>query len=280
MFIIQLFVFLLGVIIGSFLNVVALRYNSGVSIKGRSFCMSCGKKLFWYELIPVFSFLFQKGKCNQCKAKISFQYPIVEIITGALFLLIFNYQFSIFNIIIPGGVMAPSIINYPLISHIIYFWTIFSILIVIAIYDIRHKIIPDGLVFLFAGMSFLGLLAGFGPEINKINLFAGIILATPFALLWLISKGKWIGLGDAKMALGIGWFLGLLDGISAIILSFWIGAFFGVFLILFSKIKIFFFKHKNFTIKSEIPFAPFMILGMLLTFFFKWDILGLKQFLI
>lgn len=271
-FLIQIAIFVLGLIIGSFLNVVAFRYGSGISVNGRSFCMSCNKKLHWYELVPFFSFLIQKGKCRGCGSKISWQYPLVELFTALIFLAVFNLWYTVYGI-------QNTVYYVNNFLNLAYWWIIFSILIVIVIYDIRHKIIPDGLVFTFVALSFIGLLAGFGPEINKMNLLAGPILATPFAFLWLISKGEWIGLGDAKLALGIGWFLGLIDGVSSIILAFWIGSFFGIFLILLSKLKPLFFNNKHFTIKSEIPFAPFLILGIVLIFFFRWDILGLKLFL-
>ena len=142
-----------------------------------------------------------------------------------------------------------------------------------------HKIIPDSLVFLFAGLSFLFLLVTNWGHVTWLQVLSGPILATPFALLWLVSSGRWIGFGDAKLALGIGWFMGLIDGISALVLAFWIGSVFGIFLIILSRLHSLLFKNKNFTIKSEIPFAPFLVLGMILIFFFGWDVLGLKGFL-
>ena len=268
-----LFIFILGLIIGSFLNVVIFRYDNDLfwrSLLGRSNCISCKKNLVWYELIPLISFLIQKRRCRNCGRKISWQYFTVELLTGIMFLLIFNFKFylSINNFLISD------------FANLIYLWVIFSVLIIITVYDIKHKIIPDSLSFLFAGLSFCGLFFNGLDSVSWINLLAGPILATPFAFLWLISKGRWIGFGDAKLALGIGWFLGLVDGVSAIVLAFWIGSVFGIFLILLSKLQTLFFRGKTFTIRSEIPFAPFLILGTVLIFFFGWDILGLKLFLL
>ncbi|MFA4853534.1 MAG: prepilin peptidase, partial [Bacteroidales bacterium] len=80
------FIFLLGTIVGSFLNVVIFRFNTGRTITtGRSICMNCNRDLRWYELIPVLSFLIQSGKCRRCASKISHQYPLVEIVTGLVF---------------------------------------------------------------------------------------------------------------------------------------------------------------------------------------------------
>lgn len=270
-----IFIFLLGLVVGSFLNVVILRLDENYPIKGimgRSHCPNCKKKLNWYELIPVFSFLIQKGRCRGCGAKISWQYPAVEIITGILFLIIaYSLQFTVY-----------SFLNFETFKYLnlLYLFVIFSILIVITVYDIRHKIIPDSMVFLFAGLSLLFMLVTQWGNLVWFEVLAGLILATPFAILWLISQGRWIGFGDAKLALGIGWFLGLIDGLSAIIISFWIGSVFGIFLILLSKLQSLSFINKNFTIKSEIPFAPFLILGTILIFFFHWDVLGLKVFFI
>ncbi|AKM83820.1 TPA: hypothetical protein DCZ46_00590 [Candidatus Campbellbacteria bacterium] len=279
---ISIFIFLLGLVVGSFLNVVILRLDENYPIKGimgRSHCPNCKKKLNWYELIPVFSFLIQRGKCRGCGKKISWQYPIIETATGLLFLLIFNFQFLIFNneILNFETLLA---ISYKLLANILYLWIIFSIFIVITIYDIRHKIIPDSMAFLFAGLSLLFMLVTQWGNLAWLEVLAGPILATPFAVLWFVSEGRWIGFGDAKLALGMGWFLGLVDGLSAIILSFWIGSVFGIFLILLSKLQSLSFINKNFTIKSEIPFAPFLILGTILIFFFHWDVLGLKVFFI
>ena len=271
--------FIFGLIVGSFINVFILRYHTGVSLRGRSFCFSCGHALSWYELIPLISFIFQKGCCRTCRIPISWRYPVTELIAGLLFVAIFwklgyvvspgegviNFQFSIFSIFL-----------------LLFYAVIFSLLLTIALYDIRHKIIPNALVYLFIVLSFLHIFLINNSESITHHLFFGPLVALPFAALWLFSKGTWIGLGDAKLALGIGWFLGFSFGASAIIIAFWIGAAAGLALILFSHIEMgarYLFRFpKRITIKSEIPFAPFLIIGTAFVFFYDisfTDILSL-----
>lgn len=237
-----IFSFILGTLIGSFLNVVALRYNSGLTLRGRSKCFSCGKNLDWHELIPVASFLLQGGKCKSCKSKISWQYPIIELLAGILFISIFFY-------------FPPTTIESGFLT--IFYLFITCLLLIITIYDIKHKVIPDSLVYTFAIVSFAKLFIS--PELTFVlpqiwQVLAGPILASPFALMWLLSKGTWMGLGDAKLVLGIGWVLGISAGLSAIILAFWIGAIVSVMwmYIVFRKVKA----------RYEIPFGPYLILGM------------------
>src|SRR3990172_11980304 len=170
-------VFILGTIVGSFLNVVILRYNTGVSFfSGRSFCPSCGKKLSWYELVPVVSFFVLRRKCAGCGSKISWQYPLVELATGLLFLsTLYALRSTLFFDI------------YYLLSTI-YYLLVWSILIVISVYDLRHKIIPDLLVFLFAGLSLAYLvLSTWKTGFQMWDFLAGPLFALPFAALWFFS---------------------------------------------------------------------------------------------
>lgn len=256
--------FVFGIIIGSFLNVIILRYNTGQMLFGRSGCFSCGKELSWYELIPIVSFVFQLGRCRNCKSKISWQYPAVEAFTGIVFLGIF-LKFSNLLFTSPKYLILLSL----------YFMVVFSILIIIFVYDIRHKIIPDNLVYTFVVLSLGSIffnISTFQLSIPTIlSTFSGPILFTPFFLLWFLSKGRWMGLGDGKLAIGIGWFLGLYAGINSLLISFWSGALIGLFIVLISAL---YSRGKGITIKSEIPFGPFLILGLLAVFFFEIDILG------
>lgn len=247
-----IFIFIFGTIIGSFLNVVILRHNTGDSIvKTRSRCFNCGKNLEWYELIPILSFFIQGGKCRKCKSKISWQYPIMEFLTGLIFLLVFQ------------------ITHYSLFITIYYF-IIFSLLIVISVYDIRHQIIPNKFVYLFDVLALLPLLiTNYSLLITHYdhNFLAGLIFSAFFGFLWLISKGKWMGLGDAKLFLGVGWLLGLVNGLIALVLSFWLGSIFGISLMLIRK--------KEYNMKSKIPFGPFIVLGTTIAFFFGGQIISL-----
>ncbi len=247
-------VFILGAIIGSFLNVVIYRYNSGTSpLKGRSQCFACGKTLRWYELIPIFSFIVQSARCRGCSTKLSLQYLIVEVLTGAIFVAIY-------------------LLSKPLLESA-YLVIIFSILLVIAVYDMRHQIIPDGLVATFAVLSIGWLLWLFYPNLQELlrfpfywSLIAGPMLFFPFWLLWFISNGRWLGLGDGKLALGIGWFLGATLGGSAVMLGFWIGAGYALAIMAIQKLGIHLFGARL-SMQSEIPFGPFLILGTFIVYF-------------
>ena len=262
----SIFIFGFGAIIGSFLNVVIFRYQTGLSITcGKSICLSCTKKLSWLELVPIFSFLAQKGRCRNCLSKISWQYPAVELATACLFLATYLHL---------GGLigMETNLLKFLLTIFI------FCLLIVIAVYDLRHKIIPDTWSYSLAVLGFVltPLLLYFASlTLPWYEWVSGPLVASPFALMFLVSRGTWMGLGDAKLALGLGWALGLSLGISAIIWGFWLGAIYGL-VIMALGLK---YKGKKITIKSEIPFAPFLILGWLLVYFFGWDLIHLNVFL-
>ncbi len=246
--------FIAGLLIGSFLNVVIARYNTSRGLGGRSACMSCRNQLCWYELIPLFSFLGLRGRCRTCKIKISRFYPVVEFVTGLIFASLFLKFQDLFFI---------SSLHF--LTTFVYYAALFSILIVISAYDLRHKIIPDGLSALLAVLTFAGLFV-FPPAMpissfripEMLELISGLVVAIPFALLWLVSGGRWMGLGDAKLVVGLGYMLGLSRALSGVVMSFWAGAIVGVLLIILRKSNV----------KSEIPFAPFLVLGATLAFFF------------
>ncbi len=220
--------------------------------------MSCRNVLSWFELIPLFSFLGLQGRCRNCKSKISIQYPLVEFISGLIFALLF-VKFE--NLFFTSA--TSFIVSYA------YYAVIFSILLVIAVYDLKHKIIPDVLAFIFGLLTFAGLFFGAsGFQIpSTVQFLSGIFIALPFAMLWFISGGRWMGLGDAKLCLGIGWLLGAALALSAMVVAFWSGAIIGIALVLISKNT----KMRKLGMKSEIPFAPFLVLGTFLAFILNFN---------
>jgi len=265
-----LLIFFLGAIIGSFLNVVALRFNTGRSfVSGRSGCFSCGKQIQWYENIPLISFLFLRGRCSACKSKISWQYPCIEFVTGGLFVL----GFLKFEFLLNSSVWV-FLITYKLFILSLCF------LVLIFLYDLKHKIIPNEFIYPLIFLSGIMLLFPQGvfmrPE--SIDLLAGPILFLPFFLLWLVSRGRWIGFADGKLAWAMGWLLGLVHGLSAVVLAFWIGA--GFVLVLFAMLKLGFLKgFLGLTMKSEVPFGPFLIVALLIAYFIPMDFFNLSLFL-
>jgi len=271
------FFFLLGACVGSFLNVVVLRYNTGMGLNGRSRCFSCARTIRWYENIPILSFGILRGRCRGCASRISWQYPLVELLTAVLFCGTWLFVHSRIN---------DELWSFDALALAIYYCILFSILIIILIYDIKHKIIPNVFVYSFALVSLGGLVALSSPHFITDaflwDLAAGPMFFFPFFLLWFFSGGRWIGLGDGKLALGIGWMLGLVHGLSAIILAFWIGAVVSVILLGTAKLRA---AYPNVsallflpavTMKTEVPFAPFLILGIVVSFFWRVDLVGLS----
>lgn len=262
--------FIFGAVIGSFLNVLIYRFGSGTKVTGRSKCLSCGKKLTLLQLVPVVSYLFLRGRCGHCRAKISVQYPLVEATLGVVFMVIasknalLGVDVSLAHLLL-AGVDA----------------LVWALLLAITVYDWKHKIIPDRFSFAFALLAALSLFlrSHYGmisvPYLPFLDYQHGVpwwidiaapLVALPFALIWLFSGGRAMGLGDAKLAFGIGWFLGLAGSVTALILSFWIAVFPSVALLLLRR--------KHFTMKSEIPFAPFMVIGTFVTYACSLNILS------
>ena len=236
----HIFIFLFGLSVGSFLNVVICRLETKEPIiSGRSHCPKCRTVLKWFDLIPLASFLIQKGKCRYCGKKISWQYPAVETTTGLLFLLIFNFQFSIFK--------QFSIFNF----QTIYYLIIVSFLIIIFVYDLKHYLIPDKIVYpaiIIAGIFNFQFSIFNQFSIFKFSILSALGASLFFLSLVLISKGKWMGLGDVKLAGLMGLVLGWPNILFGLFLAFLSGALVGIGLIIVGKK----------TIKSQIPFGPFL----------------------
>jgi prepilin signal peptidase PulO-like enzyme (type II secretory pathway) len=259
----SVFTFFLGTVVGSFLNVVIYRHEKGMTLGGRSRCPHCGKTIPWQELVPIFSFFILKGKCFDCKSSISIQYPIVEFLTAVLFTLTWlKHPF-----ISEGGVDP-----IPFLVLVV----IWSALIVLSVYDLKYKILPDRFVAIFIAASLIWFF--FTPNSHSLiqgDLLGGPILFLFFFIFWFFSRGRWMGFGDAKLALGMGIFLGISQGVTATILAFWIGAVVALSLMTvqrYTESKSLRMDNKRITMKSEIPFGPFLILGTIITFFMDLNI--------
>lgn len=250
----NIFIFVLGLTVGSFLNAVIYRLSQGDSaMRGRSYCPHCKHTLAWYDLIPVVSFVLLGGKCRYCKRGISVQYPLMEVATAALFLLSFNAQ----------GSSLKQVLSIETLS-VLYLWTIASLLIVLFVYDVKHYILPDkillpaiGVVLAYRIFEFFRL----GPVWDFEVLFNPFLSAFGAALfffsIFALSKGRAMGFGDVKLALFMGLFLGWPNILVALFVAFLTGGIIGILLIAARKKGL----------KSEIPFGPFLIAGTFIALF-------------
>ena len=235
--------FIMGLIIGSFLNVVIYRVPRGESIVfPASHCTNCGKKLAPWELIPVISYFLLKGRCNECGEKISIRYPTIETCTGLVFL-VNGFIFNDIIIILTGVILS-------------------SILIVLSMIDIDHQILPDSIT--LGGLAIGLIISLIRPDLNMLNSIAGILAAGGLLfLIAFISKGG-IGGGDIKMMAMVGSFLGPLSATFAI----FFGAVIGLIASLPGIIS------GNLKLKSKLPFGPFLALASLVFWFWGnnfWD---------
>jgi leader peptidase (prepilin peptidase)/N-methyltransferase len=254
----SIFVFIFGTIIGSFLNVVVCRYNTGRGLGGRSRCAVTGKTLRWFELIPIVSYLIQGGKSRYSQTRISAQYPLVEFFTGFSFLLIFQK-------FVPDVFLCPEVA----IVNTLFYFAIFSFFILIFVYDLKHKIIPNEFLYLLLTLSFSGMVAI--PHANPkvwFEALSGVFVSLPLLLIFLLTRGRGIGFADILLVLSFGWLLGLSGGLAALLLGFWIGAIFGIALLIARKAGR----------KTEIPFAPFLLGGFVIAFLYNIDMSSIAVF--
>ena len=223
-----------GLLIGSFLNVCIYRIPIGNTIvKGRSYCPKCGSLIPWYLNIPLFSFLALKGRCRSCGAPISLRYPVVELLTAFLFLLVWlTYGFT------PESLLVI---------------TLFSVLVIISFIDFDLQIIPDGLVLIILVLGIIhGIYHCLDPEANWYTWALGFLAASlPLFILGLIIQDS-MGGGDIKLMAAAG----LFTGARLILLALFIGALYSL------AYSVFILARKQGSMKTAIPFGPFLSLGI------------------
>jgi len=258
------FIFIIGLFTGSFLNVLVDRLPRGESIiKGRSHCEKCKENLRWYDLIPLLSFIFLKGKCRYCKASLSFYYPTVELATGTLFALTAFFVFH--DLQFP--ISSQFSIDFQLLASLTYYLFMTSSLIVVFFADLKYGIIPDKIIFPAILVSVLYLLT-ISHKLLAINLFSAVGACLFFLLLFLITRGKGMGFGDVKFAFLMGLILGLPNIIVSLYIAFLTGAVIGCILIVWRKKKL-----KG----AVIPFGPFLVLGTFAALFWGEKILQILK---
>ena len=253
-----IFFFLFGILIGSFLNVVIFRLQTEESIGGRSHCRDCKSVIRWYDNIPVLSYLILGGKCRHCVSIISKQYPCVELATGVLFALIGQYIFHIDNVASYGPT--------------VFYLGLVAMLAVIFVYDLSTMYIPMIMVWIALAWTViyysLSTYAGYASTVSSsavVQFFTPlpqsltVYIASAFGaflFFWIlvaVSKETWMGMGDAYLAILVGLIAGFPGTLWTLTFSFGAGALIGIALVAFGKKGM----------KSQVPFAPFMTLGLL-----------------
>ncbi len=268
-------IFVLGLCCGSFVNMLVYRTaveyelirSKGIKknkkdsflkmLGGRSFCDSCGKQLDWYENIPVISWVWQKGKTKCCQKKLSILYPITEVVTGMLFL-IFNFKFGIFN--------QFQNLNFQTVIYFLVGLVVITFLVFSTVFDLKYMILPDfSTVILIISSLLLWLINNRGDW----NYFLAAVGASGFlGLLHFFTKGRGMGLGDVKLAIFMGLFLGGQKTILAFYIAFIFGALISLILMILKKANK----------KTLVPFGPFLILGTIVTWFWGDEIFSFSAF--
>ncbi|MFH1610730.1 MAG: prepilin peptidase [Patescibacteria group bacterium] len=239
----NILIFILGLIIGSFLNVVVLRLKSNEKfVRGRSHCDRCNHVLKWYENVPLLSYIFLFGKCSKCKQKISIQNPLVELITGCLFLIV--YLVNGFNIL-----------------SLIFYFVVISFLIIIFIYDLKYYLILDKIS--IPAIIFVLIFNILFLDKSLLFIISGLIGGGWFALQFFVSKGKWVGGGDIRLGI----LMGLLVGWPGILVALGL-AYVGGTIILLPFVAL-----KKKKMKSQVPFGVFLVLATIAVMFWQAQII-------
>lgn len=252
-------IFILGTLIGSFINCLVWRLHKNESILGRSYCPKCRKQIYWYENIPILSYIFLKAKCSGCGKKISIQYPLVELITGILFALSFYL-----NLVNLGAIDLYGIVfsfDFEFLIRVIRDLFFISVMIIIFLYDLRWYLILDRITLPAIFLIFaLNIFLGFDLK----SLLLGVLVGGGFFLFqFLVSRGKWIGGGDIRLGALMGAMFSWPMILLALFLSYIIGSLVSVPLVIFGK--------KEWG--SQIPFGVFLTSASVVVVFWGTEIL-------
>lgn len=238
------YIFFLGLIFGSFFNVVGIRVPAKETLMGRSHCNKCDHQITWFELIPILGYLVVGGKCSKCKTPISIKYPLMELLTGVLFLV--SYM-----------ILRENMVEYILVVSFI------SLMTIITVSDLYYKVVPDVIL-----LVFLPILVVFRILSPAMPWYEGLIGGfVAFAFMYLIAlygkirfKTLALGGGDIKLY----FLIGIVLGYQTVFLSLFFAALAGLVSSIFLK---------NRTDKY-IPFVPFIYFGSLIAYFYGYDLIN------
>ncbi|MFB6225084.1 MAG: A24 family peptidase [Candidatus Paceibacteria bacterium] len=236
-------IFLLGISIGSFLNVIVLRLAKEESFtKGRSYCPDCNTTLGVLDLIPVLSFVFLGAKCRYCSAPLAWQYPAVELLTGAMFVLTGIAVFTFFE-------QAPLVYQ---ISYLLIFLIWISNLIVLLIYDLKYKLVPEQLVWINIALGLIFLLSEYMRVGISLNAYLGSAVLAALAIwsLYFVTKKQGMGFGDVELMFMLGLILPLGSTWFVFFLAFVLGSIYGMLVLLIERKR---------SLKVAVPFGPALI---------------------
>ncbi len=230
---IELLIFIIGLLIGSFLNVVIVRLPNDQSIIAPpSHCPECGTRLQAWDLVPVFSWLLNRGQCRYCQGAISWQYPVVEVMTALIFFALY--------------------LKYGLSAQLLLYFILVALLLVGSVIDLRELIIPNRITYPGIIIGLVGAL--FFPPLTLVESLFGLIIPAGFLLLLALLVKKGMGLGDVKFLGMVGTFIGL----KATFLALFLGSFLGSIIVLALMAG------GRLERKSLIPFGPLISLGTIL----------------
>jgi prepilin signal peptidase PulO-like enzyme (type II secretory pathway) len=236
------------------------RLPHGLSLGGRSFCPHCKKQIRWFDNIPLLSFIILEGKCRYCQSKISFCYPLLEFTTGIFFLLSWFFVNSRF---LTESFVGSYYTSLGALGLFLFLNFLFCLLVPIFIIDYQYQIIPDELIYIgLAVISFLLLI------ISKkfyLHFFSSFVVADIIWVVWLITKGKGMGLGDVKFALLGGLFFSWPYGFVWLLVSFILGGAVGLVLLVLKKARL----------KSKISFGPFLVISFFICLIFADKLINL-----
>jgi len=246
---------ILGAFFGSFLSVVIYRIHADKKgiVKGRSECPHCHKKLKVRDLVPIFSYLVGGGKCRICKKKISIHYLLIEIVCAAVFVgFYFVYPFFLYEF---GDLVCS--FDSSLFLYYLFFIVVSLFLVAIAFFDLKYLEIPE--IFTLPAIAIVFVVGIFLPEPSLYSMLIGGAIAALFfgAQVW-ISKEKWLGAGDVQVGILIGLLLGWQLFLMGLMITYIVGSLISLSLMAGKKVNL----------KSQVPFAPFMVLGTFITIFF------------